>query len=151
MRAVMKEAEKAIRKGNSPYAAVLTDKEGNILATAHNTQRFSCDPTAHAEINLLRDAAKKMKTTKFPNYSLFSNTESCVMCVAACIKAEVTTFYFGSSYNEKIMDRDPDLGIYDIAKHSSKKLRIETDILPDDCLAQIEDGRIRLKKLFPKK
>ena len=57
----MEEASKAVAEGNAPYGAVLTDKNGNLIASAHNTARSSCDPTAHGEMNLLRKASQLLK------------------------------------------------------------------------------------------
>jgi len=138
IRRAMAEAEKGIKKSNSPFGAVLTDTKGNIIAVAHNTSKTSSDPTAHAEINLLRKAGKKFKTRILDKYYLFSNAESCSMCMSAAVKAGITFFYFGAP-SEKNMD--PYVTVFDIAKKSRKKIHIETGILRDECIAQIKRGR----------
>jgi tRNA(adenine34) deaminase len=143
IRLSMKEAEKGIDEGNSPFGAVLTDKKGHVISTTHNTAATACDPTAHAEINLLRQAGKKLKTTIFKEYYLFCNAESCSMCMSAAIKAGITHFYFGAS-SEKSMN--PYLTIFDIAKKSKNKLYIETGILNNECAKQIKLGRNKLSK-----
>jgi tRNA(Arg) A34 adenosine deaminase TadA len=145
IRLTMKEAEKAVAEGNAPYGAVLTDRNGNVVAKAHNTQRSSCDPTAHGEINLLRKASKVLKTKDLKGYCIFSNTESCSMCMSACIKAGIVDFYFGSFYDRTIMSSDPDLTVFEIAERAKSKLSIETNILRDECLAQIKRGNELLK------
>lgn len=137
----MDEAEKGIKRNNPPFGAVLTDRAGNIIEVAHNTSQTDCDPTAHAEINLLRKASKKRKTKIFEKYYLFSNAESCPMCISAAIKAGITYFYFGAP-SEKSMN--PYLTVFDIAKKSRHKLHIETGILKDECMAQIKRGRNKL-------
>ena len=58
MRLVIKEVDIAIKEGNSPFAAFLLDNAGNVLYKAHNTSNTDIDPTAHAEINLIRMAFK---------------------------------------------------------------------------------------------
>ena len=141
IRLTMKEAAKAVAKGNSPYGAVLTDKKGIVIAMDHNTVRSSGDPTAHAEMNLLRRVSQQLRTRDFFGYAIFSNTESCSMCMSACIKAGIVDYYFGSLYDKGIMSSDPDLNVFEIAKKSKNNLRIETDILKDECLAQIENGK----------
>jgi tRNA(Arg) A34 adenosine deaminase TadA len=143
IRRAMVEAEKGIKKSNSPFGAVLTDKNGNIVAVAHNTTKTDFDPTAHAEINLFRKAGKKFKTKILNEYCLFSNTESCSMCMSAGIKAGITFFYFGAP-SEK--SNDPFLTVFDIASKSKKKLHIETGILKNECIAQIKRGRNKLLK-----
>ena len=49
IRQCQQEAEKSIEEGNPPFGCVITDQDGNVLMTAHNTQDTDCDPTAHAE------------------------------------------------------------------------------------------------------
>jgi len=134
----MKEAEKGIKNSNSPFGAVLADKKGNIFSVAYNTTKTSNDPTAHAEINLLRKVGKKLKSINLTGFSLFSNAQSCSMCMSAAIKAGITSFYFGAP-SEKNMD--PYITIFDVAKKSKCKLFIETGILKDECIAQIKRGR----------
>ena len=143
IRRAMDEAEKGIKKSNSPFGAVLTDKKGNIFSMAHNTTKTSFDPTAHAEINLLRKAGKKLKNRSLNEYCLFSNAESCSMCMSAAVKAGITFFYFGAP-SEKSMN--PYLTVFDIAKKSKKKLHIENGILKKECIAQIKRGRNKLLK-----
>ena len=143
IRRAMVEAEKGIKKSNSPFGAVLTDKKGNIVAVAHNTTKTDCDPTAHAEINLFRKAGKKFKTRVLDKYYLFSNAESCSMCMSAGIKAGITFFYFGAP-SEK--SNDPSLTVFDVANKSKRRLHIETGILKDECMAQIKRGRNKLSK-----
>lgn len=134
----MDEAEKGIANGNLPFGAVLADIKGKVIATAHNTTKSECDPTAHAEINLLRKACKKLQTTNLENYCMISNAESCPMCMSASIKAKIASFYFGAP-SEKNMD--PNLTVFDVAKKSKCKLNIETGILKDECITQIKRGR----------
>jgi len=90
------EVEKAVEAGNPPSGAVLTDSQGKVIVTAHNTQNSSNDPTAHAEINLLRQAANILGRLTFEGYMLFCNAESCSMCMSACIKAKIKHFYYGA-------------------------------------------------------
>lgn len=138
MRLAQKEADKAIEKGNSPFGAILTDSQGNIIAKAHNTQISSSDPTAHAEINLIRKAGKKLNTMFLDNLHIFSNAESCSMCMSACVKRKIRHYYFGAPC-EKSMD--PFITPLDIVKKSKIKLKIETGILKDECVRQIKIAR----------
>lgn len=138
IRRAMSEAEKGIKGSNSPFGAVLTDRKGDIISVAYNTTKTSHDPTAHAEINLFRKAGKKLKSRDLKGYYLFSNAESCSMCMSAGIKAGITRFYFGAP-SEK--DMNPYLTVFDVAKKARRKLHIETGILREECLAQIFRGR----------
>lgn len=135
MQIAIDEAEKAIQEGNSPFGAVLADLEGNVIDTAHNTSKT--DPTAHAEINLIRKVSRKIKSKDLSNYCLISNAQSCSMCFSAAIKANIRNFIFGAD-NEPM---DPDINVFELAKYSHSKLNIESGILKDECEKQIEQAR----------
>lgn len=138
IRLAQKEAAKSIAKGNPPFGSVLTDKEGNVIAKAHNTQNSSTDPTAHAEINLLRKVGKLLKTRYLEGYHLFGNASPCSMCVSACIKARICDFHYGAPPESSM---DPFVSVFDLAKKSKRKIRIYPDILKESCVQQIKEGR----------
>ena len=138
MRLVMSEVDIAINEGNSPFAAFLLDKEGNIKYKAHNTTNIDCDPTAHAEINLIRKACKDLNTKDLSNYILISNAWSCSMCFSAAIKAKISNFIFGT---ESASNMNPNVTIYDIKEKCSNEINIVTGILKDTCKKQIDDSR----------
>ncbi|OGH86250.1 MAG: hypothetical protein A2493_00080 [Candidatus Magasanikbacteria bacterium RIFOXYC12_FULL_33_11] len=142
MRLAMSEADKAFREGNSPFGAVLADLEGNVIATAYNTTNNDIDPTAHAEINLIRKITKKLKAKDLSKYFLVSNAQSCTMCFSAAIKSKIVNFVFGTG-NEA--NNNPNLSIFEIAKYVKEKLNIETGILKDECQKQIEEARKIIK------
>lgn len=77
-----KEARKAIKNGQSPFGAVII-KNGKIIASAYNTVWADNDPTAHAEINAIRKACKKLKTIDLSGCHIYSSTEPCPMCLSA--------------------------------------------------------------------
>ena len=135
MRQVMKDVDIAIKEGNSPFAAFLLDKDGNILYKAHNTSNTDIDPTAHAEINLIKT---DLRTNNLSEYVLISNAWSCSMCFSAAIKAQISNFIFGSE-SEKNMN--PNVTIYDIKEKLKNEINIISGILRDECKKQIEDAR----------
>lgn len=138
MKLVIEEVDIAIKEGNSPFAAFLLDKEGNILYKAHNTTNTEIDPTSHAEINLIRKACKDLKTKDLSNYILISNAWSCSMCFSAAIKAKINTFIFGT---ESESNMNPNVTIYDIKEKCNNEINIISGILKDDCKKQIEEAR----------
>ena len=138
MSLVIEEANIAIKEGNSPFAAFLLDKEGNILYRAHNTSNTNTDPTAHAEINLIRMACKELKTKDLSNYILISNAWSCSMCFSAAIKAKISSFIFGA---ESESNMNPNITIYDIKEKCKNDINIISGILKDECKKQIEEAR----------
>ena len=138
MRLVMSEVNIAIKEGNSPFAAFLLDKEGNIKYKAHNTTNIDCDPTAHAEINLISKACKDLNTKDLSNYILISNAWSCSMCFSAALKAKISNFIFGT---ESASNMNPNVTIYDIKEKCSNEINIVTGILKDTCKKQIDELR----------
>ena len=138
MSLVIEEANIAIKEGNSPFAAFLLDKEGNILYRAHNTSNTNTDPTAHAEINLIRMACKELKTKDLSNYILISNAWSCSMCFSAAIKAKINRFIFGA---ESESNMNPNVTIFDIKDKCKNEINVISGILRDECKIQIEEAR----------
>jgi tRNA(Arg) A34 adenosine deaminase TadA len=132
------QAQKSIDGGNPPFGAVLADENGDIIGVAHNTQNSENDPTAHAEINLLRKVGKKFGTRYLPGYHLFANAEPCSMCMSGAIKARVTNFYFGAPHEPSM---DPDLPAQDVASRAKNEVHLEGGILQEACEAQIRNGR----------
>ncbi len=132
------QAQKAIDGGNPPFGAILTDATGNVIGAAYNTQNSDTDPTAHAEIKLLRDVGQKLKTRYLPGYYLFGNAEPCSMCMSGAIKAKITNFYFGAPHEPSM---DPELTAEDVASRAKNKIHLEGNILKEACEAQIKLGR----------
>lgn len=138
MKQVMQEVDIAIKEGNFPFAAFLLDREGNILFKEHNTANSKMDPTAHAEINLIRTACKQLKTKDLSDYILISNAWSCSMCMSALIKSKIQNYIFGAKSESNM---NPNITIFDIQSKSKNNLHIITDILEKECAKQIEDAR----------
>jgi tRNA(adenine34) deaminase len=96
MRIAIQEARKAEKKGEVPVGAVLVDSEGHILSGSHNQPIFLSDPTAHAEILVLREAAARIQNYRLLSTVLYVTVEPCVMCMGAMIHARVSTLVFGT-------------------------------------------------------
>ncbi len=78
-----------------PVGAVII-KDGEIIARGHNQRESSADPTAHAEIVALRQAAKVLGTWRLDGTSLYSTLEPCPMCAEAILQARVSRLVFGA-------------------------------------------------------
>lgn len=79
-----------------PIGACLISENGDILAVAGNRTRTDCDPTAHAEILVLREAAKKIGNYRLTETTLYTTIEPCAMCAGALIQARVKRLVFGA-------------------------------------------------------
>lgn len=96
MEIAIREAGKAEKKDEVPVGAVLVDSRGNILSASHNQTIFLSDPTAHAEILVLREAAARTQNYRLLSTVLYVTIEPCVMCMGAIIHARVSTLVFGT-------------------------------------------------------
>jgi tRNA(adenine34) deaminase len=95
MSLALKQARKAEEHGEVPVGAILV-KDGHVVARAHNQPISSNDPTAHAEIQLLRAAGKKLKNYRLTGTSLYVTLEPCAMCLGAIMHARVEHIVFGA-------------------------------------------------------
>jgi len=96
IKAALTEAEKAQKKGEVPIGALLVLDNKDVLAAAHNQTITLNDPTAHAEIVALREAAHKIGNYRLLNTTLYVTVEPCPMCMGAIIHARVARVVFGT-------------------------------------------------------
>ncbi|MBU0483390.1 MAG: tRNA adenosine(34) deaminase TadA [Proteobacteria bacterium] len=90
------EAHKAAQRGEVPVGAVLLDSGGVILARDGNRSIELNDPSAHAEMQVLRKAAGKLGNYRLTGCTLYVTLEPCVMCVGAMIHARIEQVVFGA-------------------------------------------------------
>ena len=91
----LEQAKKAEKEGEVPVGAILV-KNDIILARAHNKPISSNDPTAHAEIQLIRTAGEELKNYRLPGTSLFVTLEPCAMCLGAIMHARIKRVVYGA-------------------------------------------------------
>jgi tRNA(adenine34) deaminase len=96
MAIALEEAEAAIRKGEVPVGAVIVLDE-DILARAHNSPIALSDPSAHAEILVLRGAAGRLGNYRLTGTTLYVTVEPCIMCVGAIVHARISRLVYGAS------------------------------------------------------
>ena len=93
--------EEARRSGDEvPVGAVLVDLNGELLASAHNLRELKGDPTSHAEIEVIRQAAETREDWRLEGTTLFVTLEPCVMCAGAAYNTRIGRIVFGA-YDEK--------------------------------------------------
>jgi tRNA(Arg) A34 adenosine deaminase TadA len=95
MRRALELAEQASRAGEVPVGAVVT-RGDEIIAEARNTMRTSLDPTAHAEVVAIREAAKALGTPRLDGCTLWVTLEPCAMCAAAASLARLASVRYGA-------------------------------------------------------
>ena len=90
-------ANSARKNGNHPFGAVLTDASGEIIIRAENTVVTSRDITAHAELNLVREASARYDPEYLASCTLYSSTEPCPMCSGAIFWSNIRRLVYGLS------------------------------------------------------
>jgi len=95
MQLALEEARSAEAAGEVPVGAVLTIGR-NIVAQGHNRSIALADPSAHAEIQVLRQAAAKMNNYRLPEATLYVTLEPCLMCAGAILQARLARLVFGA-------------------------------------------------------
>lgn len=96
MALALEEARAAAAGGEVPVGAVLTDAQGNLLARAHNRVETDRDPTAHAELLAIRDAARRLGAKRLEGATLTVTLEPCAMCAQAIAFARLARVVYGA-------------------------------------------------------
>jgi tRNA(adenine34) deaminase len=96
MRLALEQAELAAVAGDVPVGAVVLHL-GNVIAARHNEREATNDPTAHAEVLALRDAAAVLKTWRLNDCTLVVTLEPCVMCAGALMNARIGTLVYATA------------------------------------------------------
>jgi tRNA(Arg) A34 adenosine deaminase TadA len=96
MRLAFAEAEAAAARGEVPVGAVVADKSGTVLASAGNRTLELKDPTAHAELLVIRAAARAIGSERLTECDLYVTLEPCAMCAAAISFARIRRLYFAA-------------------------------------------------------
>jgi len=144
IRLAMREAQQAAGEGNYPFGAVAAGADGKVVASAHNTQNTTHDPTAHAEVNLIRLLARQFTESELADLYLASNAESCSMCMSAAIKAGFRHFIFGAPSEPHM---EPFLTVSDVLKFCRTKMDVTFGVLEEECRRQIAETRKSQGKL----
>ena len=130
MKLALEQARLAQAMSEVPVGAVLV-QDDQLIASAHNQPIYSNDPTAHAEIQLLRAAGKQLNNYRFPDTTLYVTLEPCTMCLGAMIHARVSRIVFGA-YDQKtgVCGSCTDLSTSQCFNHT---IAIEGGVLANDC------------------
>jgi tRNA(adenine34) deaminase len=96
MRLALREAQRAREHEDVPIGAVLV-RDGEVAAAAHNERELRQDPTAHAEIIVLREAARRAGTWRLLDGTLYVTLEPCAMCAGAIVLARVPRVVFAAT------------------------------------------------------
>ena len=95
MREAIRLADESVKNGGGPFGAVIV-KDGEIIAGSSNSVTVDNDPTAHAEVNTIRRACKKLGTFDLSGTVVYTSCEPCPMCLGAIYWAHIDRIYYGN-------------------------------------------------------
>ena len=147
MRSAIKAAIEAREKDEIPIGACLTNETGEIIAVAGNRTITDNDPTAHAEILVLREAAAKIGNYRLSGATVYTTIEPCAMCAGALVNARIERLVFGA-HDERFGAVET---LFRICDNSSLNHRIEikSGVLAQECRNLMQDF-FRRKRNLPK-
>ena len=138
MREALAAAERARDEANEvPIGACLIDDKDSLLAISGNKTRSDCDPTAHAEIVVLREAARKIGNYRLTETVLYTTIEPCAMCAGALVNARVRRLVYGAA-DERFGAVET---VFRICDNSSlnHQLEITKGVLAEECKRLMQD------------
>lgn len=141
MREALALARENIRKGGGPFAAIIV-KDGKEIARTGNTVTLSNDPTAHAEVNAIREACCKLGTFNLAGCEIYSSCEPCPMCLSAIYWAGISKIYMSASRFDAADAGFDDQFLYDEMVKPYEERRIPVKVLvPDEGKAPFADWK----------
>ena len=146
MKTAMKEALKGMRNNHGgPFGAVVT-KDGKIIAKAHNEVIKRNDPTAHAEVLAIRNAAKKLNKFDLSDCELYTTCEPCPMCIAAIHWAKIRKIHYGCTRQDAENIGFKDNEIYEIIKKDEKNTET-TQEDREECMKAFKEWEAKENKI----
>jgi tRNA(adenine34) deaminase len=130
MRLALREAERAPEHGDIPVGSVIV-KDGEVIGAGHNEREVRADPTAHAELIALRDAARTLGSWRVLDSVIYVTLEPCAMCAGAMVLARVPRVVFGTT--------DPKAGaagsVLNVLAEPrlNHRPQVESGLLAEDC------------------
>lgn len=131
MRLALSEA----KKGDAPYGAVIV-KDNKVVAAAYNTVSRDNDPSAHAEINVIRSLTAKLKNPSLEGYTIYTTGEPCPMCATACVWAGLSEIVYGASIDDLISVHQSQIHISceEVIEKSFRQIKVTKGVLKKECL-----------------
>lgn len=133
MRLAIDEAEQAALAGDVPVGAIVIDETGVLLARGRNRRELDADPTAHAEVHALRDAARAKGGWRLEGATVYATLEPCPMCAGALVNARIARLVYGCG--------DPKAGAIDTLfsigrdPRLNHRFAVTAGVLADECAA----------------
>jgi guanine deaminase len=142
LRLAIRAAREAIAAGQSPFGSVIV-RQGAVVAASHNTVWRDTDPTAHAEVNNIRAAARALGAIDLSGCTLYSTCEPCPMCLSAIHWAKIDRVVYGASIADAAAAGFSELRVAarELARMGGSTLVVEGGLLAEECRALFEEFR----------
>jgi guanine deaminase len=135
MRLAIAKCREGLAKGQSPFGCAIA-RDGEVIASSHNTVVLTTDITAHAEVNAIREGCRAINNILLEGAIVATTCEPCPMCMAALHWARVDTVYYGAT----IADADTagfnelTLPAKELLRLGGSKLKLIPGVLPEECI-----------------
>ncbi|MEW6528855.1 MAG: nucleoside deaminase [Candidatus Micrarchaeota archaeon] len=148
MKMAIKEAFEGLKKNDGgPFGAIIVRK-GKIISKGHNEVIKTNDPSAHAEIVVIRKASAKLKRFDLSDCEIYCSCEPCPMCFSAIHWAKMKKLYYGCTKEDAAKIGFDDKFIYDVIKGISKKKQVNIkQINRKECLKPFKEWKSKEKKI----
>ena len=133
MQQAIKKGWEGVEKGQEPFGSCVV-RDGEIVSLSYNTVRSSMDVTAHAEMNAIREACKKLGSTDLSDCEIYATFKPCSMCMEAIKRAGITKVYYGAGPG------DVDYPV------SETSLLVKGGVMRDQCLELTSKKYKKLEK-----
>ena len=135
MRRAIQLSIESVKQGGGPFGAVIV-KEGKIIAEAANRVTLDNDPTAHAEVNAIRQAARSLGRFDLSGCDIYTSCEPCPMCLGAIYWAHLDHIYYGCNRRDAADAGFDDEFIYqELSLAPAERQKMMEVLLPDESLA----------------
>ncbi|MDD3553078.1 MAG: tRNA adenosine(34) deaminase TadA [Deltaproteobacteria bacterium] len=144
MRLAIEEAQKAFALEEVPVGAVAVAASGEVVSSAHNLCISLNDPTAHAEMLALRQAARELGNYRLLGVTLFVTIEPCAMCAGACVLARIERLVYGA----QDLKAGACQSLYQIVqdKRLNHQIQVTSGVLKEECRSLMQSF-FRMKRL----
>jgi tRNA(adenine34) deaminase len=131
MHVALDQAMRARETNEVPIGACIVDGSGDLLGAAYNRTITDCDPTAHAEVLVLRMAAELIGNYRLTGMTVYTTIEPCAMCAGALVNARINRLVYGAD-DERFGAVKTNFGI-GVTNALNHQIEVESGVLADEC------------------
>ncbi|WP_092119831.1 nucleoside deaminase [Desulfonatronum thiosulfatophilum] len=147
MRKAIALSRENVKQGGGPFAAIIV-KDGKVIAEASNSVTRDNDPTAHAEINAIRQACRELNTYDLSGCSIFTTCEPCPMCLGAIYWARLDRIYYGNNKTDAAEIGFDDAFIYqELNIPLNERIISMVNLLPEEAGEAFRDWELKEDKV----